>query len=193
MMQALFGNRVVSICAKIICLVLISWSGLAACSTPVLSGRAPDSFVPPTAVGGTASPLLMAATPIPTSTPRELRPTPTPTCTNILSFLEDVTIPDGTVVQPGTAMDKRWRLANSGTCNWDERYRLQLASGSPMGVREEQALYPARSGAQIDFRLVFTAPLEPGIYRSAWQAYDPAGIPFGDQFFIEIVVEPQAP
>jgi hypothetical protein len=57
----------------------------------------------------------------------------------------------------------------------------------------EQALYPARSGTQVELRIVFTAPNEPGIYRSAWQAHDPEGQPFGDQFFIEIVVEALAP
>jgi hypothetical protein len=36
---------------------------------------------------------------------------------------------------------------------------------------------------------VFKAPSEPGSYRSAWQAYNPQGEPFGDPFFIDFVVE----
>lgn len=114
-------------------------------------------------------------------------------CTHILGFLEDISIPDGTVFQPGEPMDKRWRVVNNGTCNWDERYRLKLVSGSALGVESEQALYPARSGTKATIQLIFTAPVESGTYRSAWQAYDPDGVAFGDQFFIEIIVEAQTP
>jgi hypothetical protein len=35
---------------------------------------------------------------------------------------------------------------------------------------------------------LFTAPQEPGIYRSAWQAADPQGNLYGDLIFIEINV-----
>ena len=76
---------------------------------------------------------------------------------------------------PVRPLDKRWEVENSGTCNWDERYRLQLIAGPEMGAPPEQALYPARSGTQAVIRIVFTAPAEPGTYRSAWQAYNPAG------------------
>jgi hypothetical protein len=110
-----------------------------------------------------------------------------------LSYLEDITLPDGTLVEPGSALDKRWRVENRGTCNWDEEYRLKLVSGSEMGVVAEQALYPARSGTQVEIRIVFQAPQEAGTYRSAWQAYSPKGDPFGDPFYIEIVVEAPSP
>ncbi len=31
-------------------------------------------------------------------------------------------------------------------------------------------------------RIIFTAPADPGTYRSAWQAYNPKGEPFGEAF-----------
>jgi hypothetical protein len=114
--------------------------------------------------------------------------TPTLACVPNLTFLEDLTVPDGSQVLPGSTLDKRWRVENSGTCNWDEDYRLKLIAGPAMGARPEQALYPARSGTQAVLRIIFTAPEEPGPYRSAWQAYGPGGQPFGDPFFIEIMV-----
>ena len=58
-----------------------------------------------------------------------------------------------------------------------------------MGATTEQALYPARAGAQATIRISFTAPGEPGTYTTAWQAVDPNGEPFGDAVFMEIVVE----
>jgi hypothetical protein len=114
---------------------------------------------------------------------------PASTCRDNLVFIDDLSIQDGSVFPPGAHLDKRWKVENAGTCNWDRRYRMKLIAGSRLGVPAEQALFPARSGTQAVIRIVFTAPADPGNYRSAWQAYDPQGDPFGDPFFIDIVVE----
>lgn len=119
--------------------------------------------------------------------------TPTPACTPDLAFLDDLTLPDGALVTPGLELDKRWQVENSGTCNWDVDYRLKLVAGPDMAAAPEQALYPARSGSQALVRILFVAPDEPGAYRSAWQAFDPRGEPFGDPIFIEILVEEEVP
>jgi hypothetical protein len=115
---------------------------------------------------------------------------PTPACSNSLSFLYDITIPDGTSVAPGSALDKQWLVQNSASCNWDVRYSLRLISGNPMGASTQQALYPARSGTQANIRILFTAPQEAGDYTSEWQAFDPDGVPFGESFFIKVTVSP---
>lgn len=115
-------------------------------------------------------------------------PTPNLTCVNSLLFVADRTIPDGTEVRPGAILDKIWDVENNGTCNYDERYRLKLIGGSELGARTEQALYPARSGAQFQIHIRFVAPQAPGKARSAWQAFDPDGNPFGDPIYLEIVV-----
>jgi hypothetical protein len=125
------------------------------------------------------APLLLDETPIPISTP---------TCINNLGYLEDLSLPDGTVVKPGERLDKRWLVENSGTCNWDEYYRLKFMSGSDLSAPLEQALYPVRSGSQATIRILFTAPSEPGTYQSAWQAFDPQGQPFGDPVYIQVQV-----
>lgn len=116
------------------------------------------------------------------------QPTPSPECTSGLVFLSDITIPDGTIVDPGEILDKRWLVENSGSCNWDDRFSLRLIAGENMGVQPEFSLFPARSGTQTEIRIQFTAPLNPGAYRSAWQAQDPQGNFFGDPIFIEVVV-----
>jgi hypothetical protein len=110
-------------------------------------------------------------------------------CRDQLKFIADVTIPDGTVVAPESTLDKRWEVENSGSCNWNKQYRIRLIAGPELSAKKEQALYPARSGSSAVIRLVFKAPLEPGAYRSAWQAFDPGGEPFGDPFFIDIIVQ----
>lgn len=35
-------------------------------------------------------------------------------------FLYDVTIPDHTIVQPGTKMQKIWRMKNVGSATWSD-------------------------------------------------------------------------
>jgi hypothetical protein len=164
--------------------ILVACKGGKQASTPVL-------FRPPT--------LEAAATPLPTFPPESFNenppaetpvPTVVPVCYDSLSFLEDLTIPDGTLTSPGAILDKRWRVQNTGTCNWDERYRMKEIAGPNMGATAEQRLFPARSGSEAIIRIVFTAPSEAGTYRSAWQAYDPEDRPFGDPFFIQVEVQP---
>ncbi len=155
---------------------------------PVRSAPIPDStpFVAPT----------RAPSPLPpgvTADPATIRPTPTLPCDDTLTFLTDVTIPDGSQVAAGATMDKRWEVQNSGSCNWTDGYTLRLIAGVDLGANPEQALYPARSNAHAVIRLVFQAPIEPGAYRSAWQAYSPSGDAFGDPIFIDFVVPSAVP
>jgi hypothetical protein len=145
-----------------------------------------DIYRPPTPVSSPV-PLLQPTVREPTPIV-EFSPTGTPTCIHNLRFITDVSIPDGTIVSPGEKLDKRWQVENNGTCNWDQEYRVRLVAGPAMDVPTEQALYPALAGTQAIVRMIFTAPETAGTYRSAWQAYSPRGEPFGDPFFIEVVV-----
>lgn len=110
-------------------------------------------------------------------------------CLDSLIFISDITIPDGTIVVAGSTLDKQWEMENNGTCNWNEEYSIRLISGPDLGADAEQSLAPARSGSRTTMRIVFTAPDQPGSYRSIWQAYNPEEEPFGDTFFIDLVVE----
>jgi len=168
---------------------------VAACSGSV------DRLFPPEQPAEIYRPPALAASSTPAqsspeaalSTPtRVIEVQPTLACVNNLLFSEDLTIPDGTIVSPGSAIDKRWSVENNGNCNWDEGFRLKLVAGSEMGAQVQQALYPARSGTQATIRILFTAPQEPDTYRSAWQAFSPEDEPFGDPIFIEIVVKAPA-
>jgi hypothetical protein len=144
-------------------------------------------FVPPTKLLPTLA--LPTTTPIPS--PNSISPTTTPTsgpCSNDLNFIDDVTVEDGTVVTPGSSVDKQWLVTNSGSCNWDLSYRFKWIGGDSLGANTEQVLYPARAGTQAMIRVIFTAPATPGTYQSQWQAYGPDGIAFGDPVYIQITV-----
>ena len=165
------------------------WLFLAGCTFSVQrKAAAGATFVPPVGGEGAAVRLTPTPTPLPVLPEVAARPTAVADCTNSLRFVADETIPDNTVVQPGEALDKRWRVKNAGTCNWDGRYRLRHVAGWAMGAPEEMALFPARAGAEVVVRIVFTAPDAPGNFFSTWQAVDPLGRPFGDPIYIQITV-----
>ncbi len=163
---------------------------LAACS-PI---AAPTYFVPPTRGAAPAevsgSPVAATAGPVaePSAPPIQSSPSPAPACSDDLDYLQDLTIPDGSVMVPGQTIDKRWQVRNSGSCNWDQRYSLRLISGDAMGSDGSVPLYPARSGAEATLQMLFTAPQEFGTYECQWQAANPDGTPFGDAFYMQIVV-----
>jgi hypothetical protein len=173
---------------------------LAACAPQT----GPALFIPPTraASGPTeavniafASPTAVeialptaSATPRPSPTPEEPTATPPP-CAPSLRYLGDITYPDGTLVSPGQRIQKQWQVENNGSCDWEAGYRLKLVGGFPLGVFNEVALYPARAGTQAVIEITFTAPSVPGLYRTAWQAYNAENVPFGDVVYMEIVVQ----
>lgn len=150
---------------------------------PVRPAPNPDStpFLAPTYVPTAIPPGV-------TVDPASIRPTATAPCVDVLTFMADLTIPDGSEVTAGATMDKRWEVQNNGSCNWSEGYTLRLIAGVDLGANPQQTLYPARSGTHAVIRLVFQAPIEPGNYRSAWQAYTPSGDAFGDPVFIDFTV-----
>jgi hypothetical protein len=146
--------------------------------------------LPPVQINLTDTPSFAISIPTETPIPTYFVPfIPTATCISGLTFINDVTIPDFSIIAAGTSLDKQWLVQNSGSCNWDSHYRVRLIAGDGLGASPEQALFPARSGTQATLRMVFTAPMVPGQYLSEWQAFDPQGVPFGDTFFIKIIVQ----
>lgn len=155
----------------------------------LLSGCQPESSPSSTTVIADFIPPTQNLAVLETQT-EEINPLPTrqPNCDNQLSFLDDLTIPDGTEVSPGDEVVKRWLIRNEGSCNWNRSYSLQLISGLSLGVSKEIALFPARQSSEAVIEIIFTAPSNPGNYNSWWQAYDPDGDRFGDPIFMEISV-----
>ncbi len=171
--------------------VILILFALSACSP----APTPTPFRPPTAqaplieptfiIHPTRETVVIQSTPLPT-----IVPTVDPaTCSDNLTYVQDLTIPDNTITTFGLVLDKQWLVQNSGTCNWDANYRLKHIGGGALGAPEEIALYPARAGTQATIQIRFTAPFTEGIYESAWQAVDAAGAAFGDLIYVRIVVQ----
>ncbi len=109
-------------------------------------------------------------------------------CADGARFLEDLSYPDGSLIEPGVELEKRWSVQNSGTCDWGPGYRLVHVGTDPFTAPREIALYPASSGADAVWRVVLVAPSSPGDYISRWQAQNPEGEPFGDEVYLLVVI-----
>ena len=110
--------------------------------------------------------------------------------------MSDVTIPDGTVINPGAAFTKTWRFTNVGTCNWTTDYTLVFYSGSKMGGPDSQALTTTTiaPNGQLDVSVALTAPTETGTYLGYWAMQNAAKETFGigsvgQPFYVQIKVE----
>jgi hypothetical protein len=124
--------------------------------------------------------------------------TPAAACTNRAGFVQDVTIPDNSIVAPGRPFEKVWRLRNTGTCTWTTSYALVFTSGHRMGA-ESPIMLPAAlpPGSMMDLKVSLTAPAGYGTFRGHWHLQDEKGQFFGigengdKPFWVQIVVGSQ--
>jgi uncharacterized protein YraI len=96
------------------------------------------------------------------------------------AFVSDVTIPDGTLLQPGQTFTKTWRLRNRGTCTWTTEYQLVFQSGTQLGDSTAVNLPKSVAPQQIvDISVTLTAPATGGHFVSYWMLRNPSGSVFG--------------
>lgn len=100
---------------------------------------------------------------------------------NAATFVADVTIPDGTYINPGAAFTKIWRLKNTGTCAWSNSYSLVFVSGERMGASSPIFLPRWVSpGQTVDLPEVsMVAPTTGGEFRGYWKLQNSSGTTFG--------------
>ena len=145
--------------------------------------------IPPPQPTNTVASLPTLA-PLPTNTPAI---SPTAACDSAL-FVKDVTIPDGSQVEPGATFKKTWRLRNIGTCSWSG-YALVFDSGESMGGVPD-AIGTVGPGQEVDVSVSFTVPATlSGTVRSYWRLRNTSGVLLpvqngfqGKSFFVEVKV-----
>lgn len=131
----------------------------------------------PSPTSFTQTPTPVPATPTPAIPPTA---TPIPIPCNQAQFLQDVTIPAGSVLPVGTRFIKTWRVQNTGSCSWDAGYALVFASGSQLGSITSVILpVVVAPGQTADLSTTLTAPLMPGYYQSSWLLRSPENALFG--------------
>ncbi len=124
------------------------------------------------------TPTPSLASPTPPASPTA-RPTPTPRCL-AAGFVQDVTVPDGTEMAPGTTFTKTWRLINRGTCTWTAGFALAFAGGEQMGAPDRVPLPKVvPPGDMVDVSVTMQAPATPGEYQGFWKLRSDKGTEFG--------------
>jgi hypothetical protein len=151
----------------------VAAGGLPATETPVVAPMAGTPAVP-------------SLTPFKTAAPANTGPT----CYNS-KFVADVSIPDGTVMQPGEKFTKIWRFQNTGTCSWDQGFGFVRWAGPDMGGADQYFSnhdQPVGAGGVIDFYVEMRAPDEAGEYIANCIMINDSGTTFGNECTVVIKV-----
>jgi uncharacterized repeat protein (TIGR01451 family) len=104
------------------------------------------------------------------------------------TFISDVTIPDGTVVSPGQALVKTWRMRDTGTTTWGSGYQLAFVGGEQMGAPSAVNVSPTAAGNTVDISVNIVAPSSFGTHRGYWQLRNPQGTYFGDRIWVQVTI-----
>ena len=108
---------------------------------------------------------------------------------NKSAYIDDTTIPDGTILAPGEVFVKTWELKNTGYCTWKADSSLVFFKGNSMSGQNTEIGKTLASGNQANFSVELTAPDAEGTYTGYWILADKYGYPFGTPFFVQIVVK----
>ena len=140
------------------------------------------------AAASTATPAPATETPVPPATATQqisaadtAAPGQPTTASNglpcyTMTFIGDITIPDGMIIAPGTQFTKTWRVRNDGNCVWDQRYSLVLDKGDALNTATSFPLTRVvKPGDTLDISIAMTAPATQGNYAGYWHILTPYG------------------
>ncbi|MFN2299491.1 MAG: NBR1-Ig-like domain-containing protein [Anaerolineales bacterium] len=185
----------------VLALLLAAFLSACASGEPTLSDR--EASI--TAAALTAARTVTTVVPSPTPSPTpNTTPTVTPTgmatrsatkppvvigplCDDAV-YVSDVTIPDGTVIDPGDEFIKTWRMKNTGTCEWTTDYAIAFVSGNAMDGQDTALEVSVEAGEEVDISVKLAGPETPGTYTGNWRLQNASGAPFGELVFVQIVI-----
>ena len=94
-------------------------------------------------------------------------------CVNSAEFIDDVTVPDGTVLSPGEHFRKVWRLRNTGTCTWNRSYKVVSTGMFHMGGAQFAYLTDTVApGETVDITMNLISPVIYGNFESEYMLED---------------------
>ncbi len=109
--------------------------------------------------------------------------------TNLVEYVADITVPDGSNFRSGEAFRKVWRLRNAGSATWTTGYSLVFIGGSQMGGPDSVPLtQEVPPGGSVDLAVDLVAPQTSGTYRGFWEMRSAAGELFTTAVYVEINV-----
>ncbi|KAG0315588.1 hypothetical protein BGZ99_007363 [Dissophora globulifera] len=112
------------------------------------------------------------------------------------TFVKDINLHDGTVIQAGSQFLKIWEMSNPGPSEWPKDTVLQYVGGDrmftdvDMDVKTPLFKIPlAAVSESVCVTADLKAPALPGRYISYWRLVAPTGEPFGQRIWCDISVE----
>lgn len=106
------------------------------------------------------------------------------------AFVEDSTIPDGTVLPPGARFEKVWKLRNSGNTAFPEGTKLVFFRGHIMeGPIDGVPVPSVAPGEEFSVKVTLTAPSEDGQYIGHWNLQAPTTERIGHRIWVQIQVD----
>eukprot|EP00163_Fabomonas_tropica_P015503 TRINITY_DN282_c0_g1_i2.p1 TRINITY_DN282_c0_g1~~TRINITY_DN282_c0_g1_i2.p1 ORF type:complete len:459 (+),score=94.50 TRINITY_DN282_c0_g1_i2:706-2082(+) len=121
-------------------------------------------------------------------------------------FVRDVTLPDNTIVQPGSEVCKQWELLNNGTQAWPAGCVLAFVGGQAMGHPEPRQSVPVpevQPGEKCVVGIDLLAPHEgenssPDTVQQTppcgyYRLKDPSGRGFGHRVWVQLRVQAPPP
>lgn len=149
-------------------------------ATPLPTNTRPPTLTPTVTVTATATETFTPSPVPPTSVVETF-------CDNS-KFLQDITIPDGTLFAPGQVFEKTWSFQNIGRCTWTQGYTLAWVSGDVLGGVTRPLPEVVAPNGTVNASVRLTAPFKPGTYKGVWRLFNSKGEPFGDFVSVLIVV-----
>ena len=110
-----------------------------------------------------------------------------PLCNDAV-FVDDVTIPDMTVLFPGEDFVKTWRMKNTGTCKWTTSYAIGFSHGERMKGYDTKLPHDVSPGGTVDVSVNMTAPMTMDWHGGFWRLKSDTGNSFGDFVYVSILV-----
>lgn len=93
-------------------------------------------------------------------------------------FVRDVTVPDGSIFEPGEPIEKVWEIQNIGSTPWRNRSLQRVGTARGRGQINSEPTSPIPDtppGKLCLIRMNLTAPTQPGSYYAEWKMVDSDG------------------
>jgi hypothetical protein len=122
---------------------------------------------------------------------------PVSDCTPDSEFVDDITIPDGTLVEPGETITKTWRIRNDGTCTWTSAFVWEQVNYDDTVLKASSRTMPMPTdiapGDTYDISVQLTLPANAklgSLQVARFQMRSPGGGLFGTHPFASVFVSP---
>jgi len=89
-------------------------------------------------------------------------------CKDSAVLLEDVTVPDNSLMPRGGKFTKTWRFMNTGKCNWSG-YTIAFVAGDRMETPDSAPVPQTEPGKTVDVSIELTAPSIDGAYTGFYE------------------------